>query len=112
MLAANAGRLKGGLAKVAQLAAYDPGNLYAVNYMWGTTGIGYNVGSAKAILGAQATLDSWDLVFKPENLAKFRDCGVHMLDSSDDVLPAALNYLGLDPNPSSEAELQKAADLV
>src|SRR3569832_2131786 len=26
-----------------RLAAYDPGNQYAVNYMWGTTGIGFNV---------------------------------------------------------------------
>ena len=31
-------------------------------------------------------------------LAKFKDCGVHMLDSSDDIMPAALHYLGLDPN--------------
>src|SRR6266487_6326127 len=95
-----------------RLAAYDPGNLYAVNYMWGTTGIGYNVGSAKAILGAQATLDSWDLVFKPEAIAKFKACGVHMLDSSDDVLSAALNYLGLDPTTSDPAQLEQAADVL
>ncbi len=95
-----------------RLAAYDPGNLYAVNYMWGTTGIGYNVGSAKAILGAQATPDSWDLVFKPEAIAKFKACGVHMLDSSDDVLSAALNYLGLDPNTSDPAQLEQAADVL
>jgi putrescine transport system substrate-binding protein len=52
------------------------------------------------------------MVFEPQNLAKLKDCGVHMLDSSDDVLPAALNYLGLDPNSKTEADLQKAADLV
>jgi putrescine transport system substrate-binding protein len=51
-------------------------------------------------------------VFKPENLAKFKDCGVHMLDSSDDILSAALYYLGLDPNSTNEADLQKAADLM
>src|SRR6266498_5244363 len=95
-----------------RLAAYDPGNMYAVNYMWGTTGIGYNVGSAKAILGTQAAIDSWDLVFKPEQIAKFKGCGVHMLDSSDDVLSAALNYLGLDANTSDQAQLEKAADLL
>src|ERR1700726_4290355 len=83
-----------------RLAAYDPGNLYAVNYMWGPTGVGYNLGSAKATPGAQAAIDSWDVVFKPEEIAKFKACGVHMLDSSDDVLSAALNYLGLDPNTS------------
>ena len=57
-------------------------------------------------------IDSWDIVFKPESLAKFKDCGVHMLDSSDDILPAALHYLGLDPNTTTEADFQKAADLL
>ena len=95
-----------------RLAVYDPGNQYAVNYMWGTTGIGYNVKRARDILGATGKIDSWDLVFNPENLARFKDCGVHMLDSSDDVFPAALAYLGLDPNSKDTADLQKAADLV
>jgi putrescine transport system substrate-binding protein len=95
-----------------RLAAYDPGNLYAVNYMWGTTGIGYNVGSAKAILGAQATIDSWDLVFKPDEIARFKACGVHMLDSSDDVLSAVLNYLGLDPNTKDPAQIEQAVDVL
>ena len=95
-----------------KLAVYDPGNQYAVNYMWGTTGIGYNVKAVHQILGADAKIDSWDIVFKPENLAKFKDCGVQMLDSADDILPAALNYLGLDPNSTKPADLEKAADLV
>ena len=95
-----------------RLAKYDPDNQYAVNYMWGTTGIGYNVAKARAALGADGKLDSWDIVFKPENLSKFKDCGVHMLDSSDDILAAALHYLGLDPNTTKEADLQKAADLM
>ena len=95
-----------------RLATYDPGNLYAANYMWGTTGIGYNVKAVQKILGADARIDSWDIVFKPENLAKFRDCGIHMLDSADDILPAALNYLGLDPNSTRQADLEKAADIV
>ena len=59
-----------------RLASYDPGNQYAANYMWGTTGIGYNVAKAKAAFGGP--IDSWDVVLKPENLAKFKDCGVHM----------------------------------
>ena len=96
----------------ARLATYDPGNQYAVNYMWGTTGIGYNVKAAESILGSGAKIDSWDIVFKPESLAKFRDCGIHMLDSPDDIFPAALNYLGLDPNSTKQADLEKAADLV
>ena len=95
-----------------QLATYDPGNNYAANYMWGTTGIGYNVKIAERILGPDAKIDSWEIVFKPENLAKFRDCGIHMLDSADDILPAALGYLGIDPNSTRQADLEKAADLV
>jgi putrescine transport system substrate-binding protein len=95
-----------------RLAIYDPGNLYAANYMWGTTGIGYNVKMVQKILGPEARIDSWDIVFKPENLARFRDCGVHMLGSADDIFPAALSYLGLDPNSTRQADMEKAAELV
>ena len=99
-------------AVTERLAVYDPGNQYAANYMWGTTGIGYNVKMAQKVLGADARIDSWDMVFKPENLAKFRDCGVHMLDSADDIFPAALSYLRLDPNSTRLDDLEKAAELL
>jgi putrescine transport system substrate-binding protein len=95
-----------------RLATYDPSNQYAVNYMWGTTGIGYNARAVRGILGANAVIDSWNDVFEPEKIAKFKECGVHLLDSSDDIMPAALHYLGLDPNSSDPADLQKAADLL
>lgn len=95
-----------------RLAVYDPGNQYAVNYMWGTVGIGYNVKMMRRILGADATIDSWRTVFDPAELMKFKDCGVHMLDSADDILPAALHFLGLNPNSTAPADLEKAADLV
>jgi putrescine transport system substrate-binding protein len=95
-----------------RLAQYDPGNLYGVNYMWGTTGIGYNAKKARELLGGDGRIESWDIVFKPENLAKFKDCGVHLLDSSDDILAAALHYLGLDPNTTREGDYQKATDLL
>jgi putrescine transport system substrate-binding protein len=95
-----------------QLAIYDPGNQYGANYMWGTTGIGYNVKMARKILDPDARIDSWDFVFKSENIARFKDCGIHMLDSADDIFPAALSYLGLDPNSTKQADLQNAADLI
>ncbi len=95
-----------------RLAVYDPGNQHAVNYMWGTTGIGYNVKKAREALGLEAHVDSWDVVFKPEIIAKLKDCGIHMLDSSDDILSAALNYLKLNPNTKELAEIEKAAELV
>jgi putrescine transport system substrate-binding protein len=95
-----------------RLAGYDPGNQYAVNYMWGTTGIGFNVKSMHQVFGADGRIDSWDDVFDPARIAKFKECGVHILDSSDDIMPAALHYIGLDPNSSDPGDLQKAADLL
>jgi putrescine transport system substrate-binding protein len=96
----------------AKLAFHDPGNQYAVNYMWGTTGIGFNVKKMHDILGSTAAIDSWDVVFQPDQLARFRGCGIHMLDSVDDIVPAALHYLGLDPNSTDAKDLDKAADLL
>ena len=95
-----------------RLAFYDPGNRYAVNYMWGTTGIGYNVKDARRILGPNAVIDSWGDVFNPKIIAKFKDCGVHLLDASDDIMPPALRYLHLDPNTSDPRDLEKAAELL
>jgi len=96
----------------ARLAAYDPGNQYAVNYMWGTTGIGYNVKKVRELLGSDARIDSWDVVFKPDQIARFKDCGVHILDAADDVFAAALAYLKLDPNSTQPADFEKAAELL
>lgn len=94
------------------LAFYDPGNQYAVDYMWGTTGIGYNVKDVKQILGPDAAIDSWDYVFDPDKIKKFKDCGIHLLDSSDDILTAGLHYLHLDPNSSNPADLEKVTQLL
>ncbi len=72
----------------------DIGNKHSVPYLWGTTGIGYNVEKVKAILGKDAPVNSWDLVFKPEYVKKLMDCGVSLLDSPDEIYPLALNYVG------------------
>jgi len=95
-----------------RLAVYDPGNQYAVNYMWGTTGVGFNVKKARAVLGASAEIDSWDVIFKPELLAKFKDCGVHVLDAPDEVFAAALSHLKRDPNSREPADFEMAAQLL
>ena len=90
---------------------YDPGNLYSVNYMWGTTGIGYNEAKIKERMG-DAPLTSWDMIYKPDVIAKFKDCGIHVLDSADDVFPSVLNYLGLDPNSKKTEDIAKAGELM
>ena len=94
-----------------RMAKFDPGNEYSVNYMWGTTGIGYNTKKIKEALGLDA-IDSWDVVFKPENIAKLADCGVYFLDSPTDIIPTALNYLGLDPDSTSPDDIAKAEELM
>ena len=96
-----------------RIAGQDPGNKYGVPYMMGTTGIGYNVAKLKERFGGSAEIaNSWDLVFKPENIAKMKDCGVTILDTPADMIPIALHYLGQDPHSGDPAVLQKAAELL
>jgi putrescine transport system substrate-binding protein len=92
-----------------RLRAFDPGNTYAVNYMWGTTGIGYNVKKVKERLGDRP-IDSWDILLKPEVIGKLRDCGVMVLDAPEDVFGGVLRSLGLNPDSKNAADYQKAAD--
>src|SRR3546814_9130053 len=75
---------------MARIAKSDPDNAHSVPYLWGTTGIGYNVAKVKAALGEDAPVNSWDLVFKPENIAKLKDCGVVMLDTPQEIIPSVL----------------------
>jgi len=91
---------------MARLQNMDPGNAYSVPYLWGTTGIGINVAKVKERLGDDFPLDSWSLVFDPKIVAKLADCGVTVLDAWDEMIPAALNYAGEDPQ-STDPELFK-----
>ncbi len=81
-----------------RIAVLDQDNAHAIPYLWGTTGIGYNVAKVREALGADAPVDSWALILDPENLKKLKACGVAFLDAPAEVIPAALNYLGEDPN--------------
>lgn len=96
----------------ARTAKYDPDNTYAINYMWGTTGLGVNEGKVKEILGDDAPVTSWDLVFKPENAEKLAACGIHMLDAPTEMIPAALNYLGLDPDSHDPDVIARAEEVL
>ncbi len=83
------------------IESFDPGNAYGIPYLWGTTGFGYNLDMVQAALGSDAPLDSFDLIFQPENLSRLADCGVAFLDAPQEVFEAVLNYLGLDPNSTN-----------
>ena len=92
-------------------AKYDPGNAHSINYMWGTTGIGYNVDMVKERLGI-GKITSWDVLFRPGMLSKLKDCGVHVLDAPNEIIPAALNYLGRNPDSHDKADIEAAGELL
>ncbi|MEN0108246.1 MAG: polyamine ABC transporter substrate-binding protein [Pseudomonas sp.] len=89
------------------LETNDPGNEHGFPYLWGSTGIGYNVAKVKAVLG-DVPLDSWDLILKPENMKKLSQCGVAILDNGPEVLPITLHYLGLPHHSKDPADYKKA----
>ena len=93
-------------------ARYDPGNEYSVNYMWGTTGLGVNVKRVAEVLGEDAPINSLDLIFKPENMARLASCGVHFLDAPAEVIPAALAYIGEDPDSHDPEVIAKVEPLL
>ena len=104
--------LKGMAPEIAsRLAVYDPGEEFSVPYMWFTTGIAYNTAKVKERLGDKP-MDTWDIVFKPENMKKLADCGVYFLDSPEDILAIAAKYAGSSPELKDAASVRKAAEVV
>ncbi len=94
-----------------RVAQFDPGNKHAFIYMWGTTGFAFNVDKIKERM-PDAPVNSWRMLFDPAVVSKFKDCGVYMLDAADEAIPAALNFLGLDPNSTKPEDLDKAKELL
>jgi putrescine transport system substrate-binding protein len=105
----NWGNLDPGILE--RVAKHDPGNLHSVNYMWGTTSIGYNVAKLKAIDPA-APVDSWTLLLDPKWSSKFKDCGISVLDAPDEVVGVVLAYLGRDPNSEKAEDLAAAEEVL
>lgn len=87
--------------------AWDPENRHGVVYMWGTTGIGYNVDKIAERM-PDAPVDSLRMLFDPEVVSKFADCGIHVLDAADEMIPAALAYIGEEPDSKDPAVIEKA----
>ncbi|HKS57373.1 MAG TPA: polyamine ABC transporter substrate-binding protein [Steroidobacteraceae bacterium] len=90
-----------------RVGLHDPNNEYAIPYLWGTTGIGYNEDKIKKILG-DAKPDSWNYIYDPKMVAKFKDCGLSLLDAPDEILKTVLAYMGRDPNSQKEEDLNAA----
>jgi putrescine transport system substrate-binding protein len=104
----NLGNIDEKFWEILQVA--DPGNKYAVPYMFWTNGFVYDEKKIKAI-DPDAPVDSWAMFFDPEVLSQFTQCGTSVLDSPEDVIDLALNYLGLEPGKSDPEQVKKAADL-
>jgi putrescine transport system substrate-binding protein len=94
-----------------RVGRHDPGNQYAVNHMWGTDAIGYNVKKVKAI-DPNAPVTSWKLIFDPAVVSKFKGCGVSVLDAPDEVVAVVLAYLGRNPNSESLDDLKAAEEVL
>ena len=92
---------------LASFGQFDPGNLHGMPYMWGTTGFSYN---REMLLDRMpdAPLDSAEMVFNPTILARFADCGVSLLDSSSDVIPMVMSYLGYPSTSINPSHLKEA----
>lgn len=97
-----------------ELEEVDPGNRYSVPYMWGTNGIGYNADRVTEILGDDAALDSWAMLFDPEVTGALSDagCGIAMLDSADEMLSPAMAYIGLDPRSNDIDDLKAGGEVI
>lgn len=92
-----------------RLSRYDSGNKHAVPYQFGISGIGINVDVVDSLIKG-APVDSYALLFDPvyaEKLSKYR---ISLYESPDELFPALLAYLGLNPETENEADIQKAAD--
>jgi putrescine transport system substrate-binding protein len=95
--------------KILELvAAADPGNAHGVPYLWSDTGIGFNEKQVLSALGEEAPVDSLALIFDQANAQKLAACGISLLDTPQEVFPATLAYLGLDPKSRDLGDLDKA----
>lgn len=95
-----------------QLGTMDPGNAYITPWLWGITTVGINVDKVKAALGGPLPENAWDLLFKPEYASKLKSCGISMLDSADEVFPAAMRYVGKPAYSKNSADYQVAANML
>ena len=92
-------------------ATADPGNRFAMPYLRHVNGFAWNVDMIRARM-PDAPVDSLDMIFKPEIIKRFADCGVSFLDQPEDVLQLALNYLHLDPNTRNPDDYRQAEKLL
>ncbi|MEQ9116431.1 MAG: extracellular solute-binding protein [Rickettsiales bacterium] len=87
----------------------DPGNKYAMPWLWGLTGFAINKEKVLEI-DPDAPIDSLELIFNPKYAKKIAKCGINFLDSATEIIPLALLYHGFNPNTTDPDELKKAGE--
>jgi len=97
---------------MALVAQVDPGNEYFIPWGWGTSGLGYNVTRVRELVGEDAPLNEWEMLFNPEYAARLQSCGISILDEPSQVFPAVLHYLGKDPNSSDPSDYREALEVL
>jgi putrescine transport system substrate-binding protein len=90
-----------------KIEAHDPGGQYSINYMYGTTGVGYNVDKID-----EDEVSSWSVLFDPAIASKYADCGISILDAPTEVMEIALKYIGKDPNTENEEDYEEALEML
>lgn len=93
-------------------AVHDAGNAHGIVYMWGTDGIAHNPDKIKATVGEDVPVDSWSLIFDPKWAEKISKCGFYLMDSPSEVIPAAMQYMGLDPNSTKPEDYAKVEEML
>lgn len=92
-----------------QMRLADPNLDYTIPFYWGTFGFAYVEEEILKRL-PDAPVQSYRLLFDPNIVSKFADCGVTLLDESVDVYPAMLTYLGKDPRSDSLEDLEQTQE--
>jgi putrescine transport system substrate-binding protein len=90
-----------------QIDLFDPGLEHAVNYFWGTSGVGYNLEKIKAAM-PDAPMDSFRMIYDPAVIKNFKRCGVSILDAPDEVVNSVLVFLGRTANSEAPEDLAAA----
>ncbi len=80
--------------------SYDPGNKYAVPWVYGTTGLMYN---STCTGGEEIT--SWKSLWDPKYAGK-----IYMLDNMLAAYIAGLQYVGADAGTTVQSEIEAATD--
>jgi putrescine transport system substrate-binding protein len=84
----------------------DPGNVYALPFLWGLVGFAYDARKV-GTLYPNAPVDSWAMMFDPEVVRRLAPCGITFLTESTDIFLPVYLYLGIKPDSHDIKDLDR-----